>query len=222
MVQYYENKNNGFFDAMDKESFITVSEETETQFTEKKSVFISSVFIIESTDAVDRILESIRKKYPDATHYCYAYVLNNGAIQRFSDDGEPSGTAGMPILNVINKLGITNVLVIVTRYFGGIKLGAGGLVRAYSQGAADALRLAGKAVFVKGSRGTIETDYDDYSAVERMLISRGTAVEEKTFSNGVIMQIVTKEEWEELEKAVTDLTGGGALCEFKENVFVKE
>lgn len=222
MVQYYENKNDGYSDAMDRESFITVSEEVETQFTEKKSIFISSVFIIEDTDAASRALDEIRKKYPDATHNCYAYVLNNGAVQRFSDDGEPSGTAGMPILNVINKLGLTNVLVIVTRYFGGVKLGAGGLVRAYSQGAADVLRLAGKAVFVKGSRGTVETDYNDHSAVERMLLARGITVEDKAFGNGVIMRIVTKEPWEDIEKAVTDITGGGAICEFKENVFVKE
>lgn len=207
---------------MERSGFITVANECTTEFTEKKSRFISSCFVAETAEEAERIIASVRAKYPDATHTCYAYVTERGAVQRFSDDGEPSGTAGMPILNVINRLSVTNTLVTVTRYFGGIKLGAGGLVRAYTGSAADVMTKAGRITYVPGSRGTVEVDYDDYAVVERMLLQQGNEIENKTFGKGVVLTVVTVGEWDALEKAVTDICRGGAICEFEKNVYVKE
>ena len=128
---------------MDKDTFITVGEECTYEFEEKKSIFIASVFVVTSKEQAQARVDELKQKYYDATHNCYAYVLRDGAYRKFSDDGEPSGTAGMPILNVIERLSLCNTLVVVTRYFGGIKLGAGGLVRAYSTAAAEVLTKAG-------------------------------------------------------------------------------
>lgn len=207
---------------MDKSSFITIADECSSEFTEKKSKFISSAFVAETVEQAEKIVAAVKARYPDATHNCYAYVTEKGVVQRFSDDGEPSGTAGMPILNVINKLLVTNVLVIVTRYFGGIKLGAGGLVRAYSQAAADVMTKAGKAIYVMGSRGTIEVDYDDYAVVERAILQMGCEIVKKSFDKGVVIEVITKKEWNEIETLITDMCRGGAICEFIENLYVKE
>lgn len=119
-------------------------ENTETSFIEKKSKFISYIApVYTEQEAVD-FISSIKKKHYNATHNCSAFILGATAnIQRSSDDGEPSGTAGIPILEVLRKEELTNTVVVVTRYFGGILLGAGGLIRAYTQGTADAVRAAG-------------------------------------------------------------------------------
>ena len=104
-----------------------------------KSKFITTLYPVESVEEIECVLTATRKKYYDATHNCYAYIFDNGRIQKCSDDGEPGGTAGYPILNVLKKKNLTNVLVAVVRYFGGIKLGAGGLTRAYTKSAAGVL-----------------------------------------------------------------------------------
>ena len=106
-----------------------------------KSEFITHLYRVESTQEVDSILASVRKKYYDATHNCYAYIIgDNGEIQKASDDGEPQKTAGAPMLDVLKKKNMTNILAVTTRYFGGILLGAGGLVRAYSDSVSEALK----------------------------------------------------------------------------------
>lgn len=112
--------------------FKTIKENNSAEIVEKKSKFIGNIFYIESEEEAETIIKDIRKKYHDARHNCYAYKINKDNISRFSDDGEPSGTAGAPMLSIIEGKGLENVLVIVTRYFGGILLGTGGLVRAYS------------------------------------------------------------------------------------------
>ena len=112
--------------------FKTIKENNSAEIVEKKSKFIGNIFYIESEEEADTIIKNIKKKYHDARHNCYAYKINKDNISRFSDDGEPSGTAGAPMLAIIEGKGLSNVLVIVTRYFGGILLGTGGLVRAYS------------------------------------------------------------------------------------------
>ena len=117
------------------EEFKTISGNSQAEIIEKKSKFIANLFKIESEEEAEDILKQIKKKYHDARHNCYAYriIKDNQILQRFSDDGEPSGTAGAPILAILEKLELTNVLVVVTRYFGGILLGTGGLVKAYSE-----------------------------------------------------------------------------------------
>ena len=112
-------------------AYTTVLGASEAEFTEKKSRFIGRCFPVETEDEAFAVIADVKKRHWDATHNCYAFIVGeNGLTQRFSDDGEPSGTAGMPILDVIKQKGLTNTLIVVTRYFGGILLGAGGLVRA--------------------------------------------------------------------------------------------
>lgn len=121
--------------------FKTISENSTVEIVEKKSKFIANIFCVESQKEAENYIKEISKKYHDARHNCYAYSIfsENGLINKFSDDGEPSGTAGAPMLNIITSKEITNILVIVTRYFGGILLGTGGLVRAYSEATNQAL-----------------------------------------------------------------------------------
>lgn len=207
---------------MDGDVFITIGDECTCEFEEKKSVFIASAFVVQTMQDAEEAVANVKKHYPDATHHCYAYALKSGAYRRFNDDGEPSGTAGMPILNVIERLSLSNTLVVVTRYFGGIKLGAGGLVRAYSSAAAQVLTKAGKSVYVKGSCGSIDVDYDDYAVVERYLLSRKVRIDNKIFGNGVEIFVTTSLDWNIIENDVTDMCRGGALCEFIKNVYVKQ
>ena len=122
----------------------TILENTSAQIVEKKSKFIANIYYVQSQEEVENILKEIRKKYYDARHNCYAYSIltNNGIVNKMSDDGEPSGTAGAPMLNIITKNELTNILVVVTRYFGGILLGTGGLVKAYSEATMQAIEKA--------------------------------------------------------------------------------
>lgn len=205
---------------MENDSFVTIANNSTIEFTEKKSIFIASAYLVKKESDVNEIIEKTKKQYIDATHNCYAYMLKS--TQRFNDDGEPSGTAGMPILNVITKMGLSNTLVIVTRYFGGIKLGAGGLVRTYSAAAAEVLLKAGKSIYVKGSRGTVEIDYNDFNTVERLLLRLDCEIENKTFDRGVEITFTTKDDWNSIAEAVNDACNGGALSEFVENIYIKQ
>lgn len=119
---------------------------SETEFVEKRSRFISHVWRVESEEEVRGHIEEMKKRYHDARHNCWCYILREGGVLRYSDDGEPQGTAGQPMLGVFQKENIENVCCVVTRYFGGILLGAGGLTRAYGRGAKDGLDAAGVSV----------------------------------------------------------------------------
>ena len=143
-----------------------------------KSKFICCLFIINNVDEVYEHLNSIRDKYEDATHYCYAYIIDN--YKKCSDDKEPSGTAGLPILNVLEKNELTNVLCIVVRYFGGIKLGAGGLVRAYTSSVVSALNNNIKKI-VKGLEVEILFNYDKVKLIENILKNQITNKEFNVF-----------------------------------------
>ena len=156
------------------ESYNTVREKyAQDSFIEKKSEFISYVARVEDEDEAKEFISSIKKKHADATHNCYAYVLKGTEIARFSDDGEPQGTAGMPILEVIKREGLVGVCVVVTRYFGGILLGAGGLVRAYAKGAKIGIDKAGISEFCQHVTFDFEVSYSDYEKVLRDLDKNG-------------------------------------------------
>ena len=122
----------------------TIKQNTAAEIVEKKSKFIANLFYVQNEEEAEEIIKSIKKKYYDARHNCYAYnvLTKKGIVARSSDDGEPSGTAGMPMLNILQKNELINVLVVVTRYFGGILLGTGGLVRAYSEALVKAIENA--------------------------------------------------------------------------------
>ena len=133
------------------ESFITIKENIQAEIVVKKSKFICNLIKIETQEEAEDIIKQIKKKYYDARHNCVAYrvIKDERIIERSSDDGEPSGTAGGPMLNILQKSDFCNVLVIVTRYFGGILLGTGGLVRAYSEATIDAINNAEKIKFIR-------------------------------------------------------------------------
>lgn len=133
----------------------------------KNSRFITFLFRIKTKNEIELLLNEVKKNYPKATHYCYAYIIDN--YKKTSDDGEPGGTAGMPILNVLEKENLTNIFVVVVRYFGGIKLGAGGLVRAYSKSVRESLENITKIPLVEGYKLIIEFDYSKQKELDYLL-----------------------------------------------------
>lgn len=133
----------------------------------KKSKFVTKLFKINNLDEINKILYDQKKQYKDATHICFAYIVNGQ--EKCFDDGEPSGTAGLPILNIIKKNNLTNILVIVIRYFGGIKLGGGGLVRAYSNSALEALKLTNIIELEEGFIVEVLFDYEQTKKIDYIL-----------------------------------------------------
>ena len=141
----------------------TIKENVSNEIVEKKSKFIADIMYVQSVEEAEKCINDIKKKYYDAKHHCFAYSImtKEGVVNRFSDDGEPSGTAGAPILNIINKNDLINVVVVVTRYFGGILLGTGGLVRAYSDATLEAIDSAEKVEKCMGQEAEVEIEYNN-------------------------------------------------------------
>ena len=146
------------------EEFITIEENVQTEITEKKSKFIANLFYVENVEEAEELIKKTKKKYFDAKHNCIAYrVIEKGQIiEKSSDDGEPSGTAGQPMLSILQKNNLANVLIIVTRYFGGILLGTGGLVRAYSSCLLNAIEETKKVTKCLGQELQVELDYNEF------------------------------------------------------------
>ncbi len=163
------------------------------EFVVNKSRFIGHGSPCETEEEALAFLAAIRARHKDASHNCYAYIVGaNMGIMRYSDDGEPGGTAGMPIIEVMKARGVTNCAVVVTRYFGGVLLGAGGLVRAYSQGAAAALNACGVGVMHPTARYLVEVPYPLLGRVEFFLKSEPAIVEEKQFADAVILTLIVR------------------------------
>ena len=158
-----------------EELFITVKEEAHAEFEEKRSLFIGHAIRTDTEEEALAFIKSLKKQYQDATHNVYAYMLKCDTVARYSDDGEPQGTAGMPVLDVIRKSGVRNVCVVVTRYFGGTLLGAGGLIRAYSHAASIALDAAGIITYRPYSEFELICGYSEYGKYN-VLISEAAAV----------------------------------------------
>lgn len=154
----------------------TLGARSEVEIVINKSRFIGRAFPIKDEDEAKEILSALRKQHYDATHNCYAYVILNGAA-RYSDDGEPGGTAGLPMMEVLSSRNLSNVLCVVTRYFGGVLLGAGGLVRAYSKSTAEAVAQAGEVLVTPGSVIKMDIAYDRYGALEGYLRENTCSVE---------------------------------------------
>ncbi len=167
-------------------AFKTPAAASETEFVVNKSRFIGRAFPVETEAEALEILERIRQKHYDATHNCWAYNLRGASpLRRFSDDGEPHGTAGKPILSVIDGAGITNVCIVVTRYFGGVLLGTGGLVRAYTKAAADAAAEITKAVMTPGTVFSAECDYSSAERLAKLIADAGGSVENTVYTENV-------------------------------------
>lgn len=170
----------------------SVKQCSEAEYTVNRSRFIGRCFPVESEEAALCLLGDIRKKHWDATHNCFAYRIGENAAARFSDDGEPGGTAGKPIMDVLTGRGLTNVLCVVTRYFGGILLGAGGLVRAYSRSAADAVTKAGVVSYLPGTVLDIPMDYSRYGALEGF-IRANAEVRNVAFAQNVVVTVAVED-----------------------------
>jgi uncharacterized YigZ family protein len=163
---------------------ITILGRTETTIVIKKSRFIGLACHVDDETQAKEVIDARRKEHYDARHNCFAYVLDDG-VMRYSDDGEPQGTAGLPMLDVIRKNGLENVLVVCTRYFGGILLGAGGLVRAYTQSAADTLAAAPKAERVPCRVYACAFSYTDWARAEKTLGDAGYILDNTDFAADV-------------------------------------
>lgn len=175
-----------------------------------KSRFIGYAMPIEMEEDALEFIEDIKRQNRDATHNVYAYVVGETSnIQRFSDDGEPSGTAGIPVLEVIKKEELRNVVVVVTRYFGGTKLGAGGLIRAYTKGCKIALEASKITHMIPHIKLKISIDYTAYGKIENYLINRDYIVDDSIFEEKVnIYLYVNKDEIDNFNKEIMNLTSG--------------
>jgi len=184
----------------------SIKETTKNIIEIKKSKFITKLYKINNIEEVNTILYKVSNEYSDATHVCYAYILNNA--EKCSDNGEPSGTAGLPILNVLKKKNLTNILAIVIRYFGGIKLGAGGLVRAYSNSIIEALNKSIKIELTFGYLIELEFSYDNIKLVNYILNDKN--IIKKEYNNNVVYQFYLNENelnfTPELEKVAIHLS----------------
>lgn len=178
--------------------FNTIKETSSAEIVEKKSKFIANIFYVESIEDVENKLKEIRKKYYDAKHNCFAFRLDKDNISRFSDDGEPSGTAGSPMLNILEGRNLSNVLVVVTRYFGGILLGTGGLVRAYSDATIKAIENANIVSKVFGNVVNIEVEYKDLDNFKYYLKNENINIEDISYVEKIIIKIELTDE--ELKK----------------------
>lgn len=180
-----------------------------------KSRFIGYAMPINSEEEALAFIDKIKTNHRDATHNVYAYVFGKDSnIQRFSDDGEPSGTAGIPVLEVIKKENLRNVVVVVTRYFGGTKLGAGGLIRAYTRGAKIGLDSGNMVDMILHAKIKIRIDYTMYGKVENYLINENYIVDESVFDDAVnVFVYIEDSKIEDFTKIITDLTNGNVIFE---------
>ena len=192
------------------EDYLIPADFGEDEFTEKRSRFIGRIWHAETeADAVERI-QQMKKKHYDASHNCWAYIIRGGAV-RFSDDGEPGGTAGMPILQVLQREQLSNAVCVVTRYFGGILLGTGGLVRAYTKGAKIAVDAAGKARMEQWQKLCLSTPYTYYERIRLEASSQNGIIENSDFGADVTLDLLIPLNRSEVFcKHVTELTGAAA------------
>ena len=180
----------------------------EDEFTEKKSRFIGRIWLVETEEEALSKIQEMKKQHYDATHNCWAYVIHGGAV-RFSDDGEPGGTAGMPMLQVLQREGLNNVVCVVTRYFGGILLGAGGLVRAYTKGAKIAVDAAGKSIKRVWTVLYAPCPYSFYERVKLEIEAFGGILRSTDFGAEVDMEILFPQaNAQPFLDRLTDLTSG--------------
>ena len=190
-------------------AYRTVKQPGEAELVIKRSRFIGRCFPVADEQEALRLLEQVRRQHWDATHNCYAYsVGGSGACARYSDDGEPSGTAGLPMMEALRRSGVTDALVVVTRYFGGILLGAGGLVRAYSAAAAAAVRSAGEVEMRECVRLSLETPYPLWGRVEPLLRERAQLDEVRYEAAVHAAAWVRQEQSDALVRALIDRTDG--------------
>lgn len=192
-------------------NYFTISQPASDSFTEKKSEFIGYIAPVKTSDEAVQFIDKIRAMHRKARHNVYAYILRSDNISRYSDDGEPQGTAGVPVLEVLQKRGLTDVCIVVTRYFGGILLGGGGLLRAYSHAASLACDAAHIMDMRLCHRLTITADYGMYGKISYILPDFSVITVNSDFASNVTMEIlVLSDKLDALRKELTEVTNGTA------------
>ena len=200
------------------ESYTTIRTLGRAEYEDRKSVFIAESMPIANENEAIEFIQSVKKAYPDAKHHVYAYILRENSIMRFSDDREPQGTAGMPVLDSIRKNGCTDVCTVVVRYFGGTLLGTGGLVKAYSTAAVEALKNGEIITYDKYSLLSISVTYSDYQKILPTLSAFRT--EDTLFGDKVVIKgKIRSKERECFEKKILDSTFGKAEITFLEEKY---
>ncbi len=172
---------------MEKPYFIPMSAYAEDSFVEKRSKFTGHIWHVETAEQATAKIKEMREKYWDATHNCYAYILRDGNTMRYSDDGEPQGTAGMPMLDVLRHAGLVDVCCVVTRYFGGVLLGTGGLVRAYTEGTKIAIAASGICQMSQFAVLLIACPYNMFEQVKRVLLAQDCTIEDTEYGADITL-----------------------------------
>ncbi len=192
--------------------YITINGSAEDSFIEKKSEFVGYIKHVETSEEAVAFINEIRAKNRKARHNVYAYILREENTIRYSDDGEPQGTAGVPVLDVLQKEGLTDVCVVVTRYFGGILLGGGGLVRAYSKGCKIAVDAAQKMIMCECAEITVSCDYSLYGKISYVLPEFQVKILDTIFENDVTIKMLVKKIFiSSLKEKITDICNGSVL-----------
>ena len=191
------------------ESYITVKNPSHFEYEDRKSVFIGQAMPVSTEAEAIAFIDSVKKHYPDARHHVYAYVLRENSVMRFTDDHEPQGTAGMPVLDIIRKNGCTDVVIVVTRYFGGTLLGTGGLVRAYTAAALGALEGAEIIRYDIYTSLELSVSYSDYGKITAILADHGFRTESTVYDTGITLDgSIIKTGLEEFKNALIEATAG--------------
>ena len=203
------------------DSYITLVEGGVGEIVEKKSRFIGQIAPVQTEEEAYEFIEKIKKKHYDARHNCFAFSIGEGMpTLRFSDDGEPQGTAGKPILEVINGSGIHNICIVVTRYFGGTLLGTGGLVRAYTDASKEALKACTTKLMQRLIPCEIKTNYNDMGKIQYILNTEDVNIRDTVFTDEVMFQIeIPADIAPKVIKEITDATGARALIEQFDEIF---
>ncbi len=208
-------------DISKKECYKTVARRAEAVLVEKRSRFIATVIPCDNEEDALSFLEEMRKKYSDATHNVYAYVIDENNIFRYSDDNEPQGTAGMPVLDAIRKAGIVDCAVVVTRYFGGTLLGTGGLVHAYGSSAKEGLLQAGIIKRCLCDVISVTVDYQTSGKVSHFFSENAYIIENTVYENDVTYFVpVKKDDAEKFQKDLTELTSARAIMEITGSKYI--
>lgn len=205
-----------------RKDYLTVSKEVATEIEEKKSRFIATVRPVSSEQEAQDFINRLKTKYWDATHNVYAYyICAESTLQKFSDDGEPSGTAGLPVLEAIKKLEVQDVAVVVTRYFGGTLLGASGLVRAYGKSAAVGIEAAGIVRKLLCTEVRVTIDYSMLGRIQAAIASRGYSVKDTVYTDNVSMDVyVPVDEFDFFTALITEESNGRADISAGEKVYI--
>lgn len=204
------------------QSYKTVKQYGESEIEEKKSRFLGKIKPVDTEEEALKFIEGIKKQYWDARHNCYAYIIGeHNECVRCSDDGEPSGTAGKPMLEVLQNQELKNVVAVVTRYFGGTLLGTGGLVRAYTQATQEALKEACIATMTPVSIMTVQTDYNAIGKIKYVLAQDDILVQNEEYTVDVVITIaVPLSDKEQLIKKLTEVTNGRVVLNEIDQMFM--